>query len=107
MDDSDTSSCVDLAALAEYNGPSSPSPSEVMVMGVNTSQSTIEDTSIEDQTSTGSLHAHSQVVVQCLHQHTSVSDVLQHRRMQPGDIIKEYLNCRTHVLRQVYETNSE
>ena len=30
MGDSDTSSCVDLAALAEYNGPSSPSPSEVM-----------------------------------------------------------------------------
>ena len=30
--------------------------------------------SIEAQTSTGSLHAHSQVVVQCLHQHTCLSE---------------------------------
>ena len=29
-------------------------------------------TYIEAQESTGSLHAHSQVVVQCLHQHTCV-----------------------------------
>ena len=49
MDDSDTSSCSNLMAHAEYNGPSSPSPSEVMVVGINTSQSTLEDASIENQ----------------------------------------------------------
>ena len=59
------------------------------------------------QQSTGSLHAHSQVVVLCLHQHTCLSEVLQHVREQPGDIIKEKLNCKTHVIRQVYETDPE
>ena len=28
-------------------------------------------------------------------------------RKQPGDIIKEYLNYKTHVIRQVYETDPE
>ena len=45
-------------------------------------------TSIEAQTSTGSLHAHSQVVVQCLHQHTCLSDRLQKRRKQPDNTIQ-------------------
>ena len=34
-------------------------------------------TSIEARKSTGSLHAHSQYIVQCLHQHPSLSDMLQ------------------------------
>ena len=42
-------------------------------------------TSIEAQQSTGSLHAHSQVFVLCFHQHTSLSDILQELRKQPGD----------------------
>ena len=42
----------------------------------------------EAQTSTGSLHAHSQVVVQCLHQHTCLSEILQKLRKQPEDIIQ-------------------
>ena len=34
-------------------------------------------TSIEAQQSTGGLHAHSQVVVQCSHQHICLFDILQ------------------------------
>ena len=34
-------------------------------------------TSIEPQQPTGSLHAHSQVVVQCVHQHDCLSEILQ------------------------------
>ena len=33
-------------------------------------------TSIEAQQSTGSLHAHSQLFIQCLHQHTSLDDIM-------------------------------
>ena len=32
-------------------------------------------TSLEAQKSTGSLHAHSQLIIQCLHQHTSLHDI--------------------------------
>ena len=39
-------------------------------------------TSIEAQTSTGSLHAHSQVFVQCLHQHTCVPDRCYKKTLQ-------------------------
>ena len=34
-------------------------------------------TSIEAQKSTGSLHAHSQVFVQCLHQHTNIYQIME------------------------------
>ena len=47
--------------------------------------------STEAQTSTGSLHAHSQVFVQCLHQHTTLHDILRKLRADPGHIVKEYL----------------
>ena len=33
-------------------------------------------TSIEAQQSTGSLHAHSQLFIQCLHQHNSLDDII-------------------------------
>ena len=33
-------------------------------------------TSIEAQQSTGSLHAHSQLFIQCLHQHISLDDII-------------------------------
>ena len=58
--------------------------------------------SIEAQKSTGSLHAHSQVVVQRLHQHTSIHDILNKLRDQPDSIIKEYLRYKEHARRQVY-----
>ena len=39
-------------------------------------------TSIEAQRSTGRLHAHSQVVVQCLHKHTSLSGMFTNKNTQ-------------------------
>ena len=54
-------------------------------------------TSIEAQKSTGSLHAHSQVFVQCLHQHTSIYDILDTLREKPHNISKEYLRYKEHV----------
>ena len=47
-------------------------------------------TSIEAQKSTGSLHAHSQVFVQCLHQHTSLRDILNILRHDGTDIVQSY-----------------
>ena len=46
-------------------------------------------TSIEAQTSTGSLHAHSQVFVQCLHQHTNIYQILDELKAKPDSIVKE------------------
>jgi hypothetical protein len=60
-------------------------------------------TSIEAQKSTGSLHAHSQLFVQCLHQHTPLVDVLARiRRVGGASIVEGYLRYKTHVCRQVY-----
>ena len=59
-------------------------------------------TSIEAQKSTGSLHAYSQLFVQCLHQHTPLRDVLEALRSQPGAVVARYLKCKTQVCRQVY-----
>ena len=59
-------------------------------------------TSIEAQKSTGSLHAHSQVFLQCLHQHTNIYQVLEKIREKPDAIVKEYLRYKAHVCRQVY-----
>ena len=50
-------------------------------------------TSIEAQKSSGSLHAHSQVFVQCLHQHTTLWEIVRKLRAEPGDITKEYLRA--------------
>ena len=63
---------------------------------------------LKHQKSTGSLHAHSQVFVQCLHRHTWLSDIRKNQlRQQPWDIIKEYLKYKAHVVCQVYETPPE
>ena len=64
-------------------------------------------TSIEAQKSGGSLHAHSQVYVQCLHQHTTIWDIVTALRKKPGDIVKDYLDYKTHVCRQVYTSSRE
>ena len=64
-------------------------------------------TSIEAQKSTGSLHAHSQVFVQCLHQHTNIYQILEKLREKPDSIVKEYLRYKEHVSRQVYMENPE
>ena len=61
-------------------------------------------TSIEAQKSTGSLHAHSQLFVQCLHQHTPLTEVLARIKQVGGrDIVEGYLRYKTHVCRQVYD----
>ena len=51
-------------------------------------------TSIEAQKSGGSLHAHSQVYVQCLHQRTTLWDIVTALRKNHGDIVKEYFDCK-------------
>ena len=48
-------------------------------------------TSIEAQKSTGSLHAHSQVFVQCLHRHTCLLHILYKLREHQEGIVQEYL----------------
>ena len=62
-------------------------------------------TSIEAQTSTGSPHAHSQVLVQCLHQHTPLWEIVKQLRKSTGLIVNEYLHYKTHVSRQVYTSD--
>ena len=59
-------------------------------------------TCVEAQKGTGSLHAHCQVFVQCLHQHTALSEVLERIRGDGGDIVRKYLRYKSHVCRQVY-----
>ena len=59
-------------------------------------------TCIECQKSTGSLHAHSQVFIQCLHQHTPLSDVLKKMKGAAATEINKYLKYKAHVCRQVY-----
>ena len=59
-------------------------------------------TSFEAQKSTGSLHGHSQLFVQCLHQHKPLSEILRTMREQHGEVIDEYLRYKAHVSREVY-----
>ena len=56
-------------------------------------------TSIEAQKSGGALHAHSQLFVQCLHQHTPLAVVLKDIEQHPW-LVQGYLQCTTHVCRQ-------
>ena len=54
-------------------------------------------TSVESQKSTGSLHEHSQVFVQCLHQHTNIYQILDKLRERPDSIVREHLQYKEHV----------
>ena len=62
--------------------------------------------SIEAQKSIGSLHAHCQVFIQCLHQHTPLQEVFEIIRDDVNDrgkqVMKEYLEYKERVCRQVY-----
>ena len=51
-------------------------------------------TSIEAQKSTGSLHAHSQVFVQCLHQHTNIYQIMEKLTEHPDSIVKNIYDTR-------------
>jgi len=59
-------------------------------------------TSIEAQKSTGSLHAHSQVFVQCLHQHTPLVELFASRSGRDKELAEAYLRYKAHVCRQQY-----
>jgi len=60
-------------------------------------------TSIEAQKSRGSLHAHTQLFVQCLHQHTPLVEIFaQIRSAGGGEIVNKYLRYKAHVCRQEY-----
>ena len=57
-------------------------------------------TSIEAQKSKGSLHAHSQLFVQCMHQHTPLVEVLRALRAKGGNLVQKYLVYKAHVCRE-------
>jgi hypothetical protein len=63
-------------------------------------------TSFEAQKSTGSLHAHSQLFVQCLHQHTPLAEILQIIRSRQSHLVQDYLVYKGRVCRQVYADTS-
>ena len=60
-------------------------------------------TSIEAQKSTGNLHGHSQVCVQCVHQHAPLTEML--RSSMNKDLVNRYLLYKHHVCRQVYASS--
>ena len=58
-------------------------------------------TSFEAQKSTGALHAHSQLFVQCLHQHQPLSQVLDELTERP-ELVQRYMQYKAHVCRQMF-----
>ena len=58
--------------------------------------------SIEAQKSTGSLHAHCQVFVQCLHQHTPLAEIFQLVESRLDFLREAYLQYNTHVVHMTY-----
>ena len=59
-------------------------------------------TSIEAQKATGSLHAHSQGFIQCLHQHMPLIKIFEFLKKGNAEVVRKYLRYKTHVCRQVY-----
>ena len=50
------------------------------------------------------MHAHCQVFVQCLHQHTPLGDVMEQlQRAGATHLVSGYLEYKRHVARQAYE----
>ena len=62
---------------------------------------------IEAQKSTGSLHAHCQCFVQCLHQHTALDEIFQLGAKKLEELRTSYLTYSGHVMHGVYEGHSE
>ena len=62
---------------------------------------------IEAQKSTGSLHAHCQCFVQCLHQHTGLEEFFQMRAKKLEELRSSYLTYSGHVMHSVYEGHSQ
>ena len=63
--------------------------------------------SIEAQKSTGSLHAHCQVFVQCLHQHTPLTEIFQLVESRLDSLRSTYLQYNTHVVHMTYAGQAE
>ena len=59
--------------------------------------------SIEAQTSAGSLHAHAQLHIECLHQHCTIREVMEEVQHRGRTLIEEYLRYKRHVCREEYE----
>ena len=57
---------------------------------------------IEAQKSSGSLHAHAQVFIQCLHQRQTLADVWREVEARAETLASGYLRYSTHVMRGVY-----
>ena len=62
---------------------------------------------IEAQKSTGSLHAHCQCFVQCLHQHTALEEIFQLGAKKLEELRTSYLTYSGHVMHGVYEGHSQ
>ena len=62
---------------------------------------------IEAQKSSGSLHAHAQIFIQCLHQHRTLADVWREIEARAETLVPEYLRYSAHVMRGVYGAPSE
>ena len=59
--------------------------------------------SVEAQKSTGGLHAHAQVHVQCIHQHTPLAEILETLMHKDTNLVRDYLSYKAHVCRQEYD----
>ena len=58
---------------------------------------------IEAQKSTGSLHAHGQCFVQCLHQHTPVAEIFSLAESRLATLRADYLEYVSHVSHSIYK----
>lgn len=63
--------------------------------------------SVEAQKSTGSLHAHCQVFVQCLHQHTPLTEIFQLVETRLEGLRAAYLQYNSHVVHMTYSGQTE
>ena len=59
--------------------------------------------SIEAQKSAGSLHAHGQLHIECLHQHNPLLEVMSLIENGRHGLVAEYLRYKKHVCREEYE----
>ena len=58
---------------------------------------------IEAQKSTGSLHAHCQCFVQCLHQHTALEEIFEMGEERLEQLRQDYLRYSAHAMHGVYD----
>ena len=58
--------------------------------------------SVEAQKGTGSLHAHSQLLVRCLRHHTPLHEILTPIRRDGNSVVQAYVQYKAHKCRQLY-----